>query len=315
MKEYTSGEVAEILGVTKNTLYAWLKEDKKMPQPDTSRDKKGTRYFTQDQVDQIVRLRGKHIRKVVAVVNQKGGVLKTTTVQTLGHCLADRGQKVLLVDTDPQASLTAAFGLNPDKLQYTLYDLLTNKSLTTDDTIKQTEYENLSIIPSGIDLATIDLKLSSEIGREKKLFNRLKNITADFNWIIIDCPPNFSLMTISALIAADMALIPVECEYFSIKGLQQLINTLDMVKENAEHSFELKMLPTKVDGRTNMGEQVIDHLKKFFGPYLLKSKIRTDAKVTQAQAENKPISVAFPQSRAAVDYRNLTIELLRMYNK
>jgi chromosome partitioning protein len=228
---------------------------------------------------------------------------------------ADRGQKVLLVDTDPQASLTAAFGMNPDKLTYTLYDLLTNKSLTTDDAVKETNIDNLSIIPSGIDLATIDLKLSSDIGREKKLFNRLKTITDKYNWVLIDCPPNFSLMTISALIAADMALIPVETEYFSIKGLQQLINTLDMVKENAEHNFEVKLLPTKVDARTNMTEQVVSSLKKNFMSYMLKSEIRTDAKVTQAQAMNEPVTKAFPQSRAAVDYRELTVELLRMYSK
>ncbi len=312
MKEYTSGEVAQILGVSKLTLYTWLKEDKQMPHPDTTRDKKGTRYFTQEQVDQILRLKKKKTsRKVVAVVNQKGGVLKTTTVQMLGACLADRGQRVLLVDTDPQASLTSAFGLNPDKLNYTIYDLLINKTIPIEETIKQTKYENLSIIPSGIDLATIDLKLASEIGREKKLFNRLKTLSVEYDWILIDCPPNFGLMTISGLIAADLALIPVETEYFSLKGLQQLINTLDMVKENAEHTFDVRMLPTKVDARTNMGLQVVEHLRKNFGAYLLKSQIRTDAKVTQAQAMNEPVTYAFPNSRAAVDYRNLTIELLK----
>lgn len=312
MKEYTSGEVAQILGISKQTLYAWLKENKQMPQPDTTRDKKGTRYFTQEHVDQMIRLKKKkHSRMIVAVVNQKGGVLKTTTVQMLGACLADRNQRVLLVDTDPQASLTSAFGINPDKVTYTIYDLLMNKAVSIEETIKQTKYENLSIIPSGIDLATIDLKLASEIGREKKLFNRLKNLSVEYDWILIDCPPNFGLMTISGLIAADLALIPVETEYFSLKGLQQLINTLDMVKENAEHTFEVRMLPTKVDARTNMGQQVVEHLKKNFGGYLLKTRIRTDAKVTQAQAMNEPVTYAFPHSRAAVDYRNLTIELLK----
>lgn len=312
MKEYTSGEVAQILGVTKLTLYTWLKEDKQMPRPDTTRDKKGTRYFTQEQLDQIIRLKKKKTsRKIVAVVNQKGGVLKTSTVQMLGACLADRNQRVLLVDTDPQASLTSAFGLNPDKLNYTIYDLLMNKNISIEETIKQTKYDKLSIIPSGIDLATIDLKLAAEIGREKKLFNRLKTLSVEYDWILIDCPPNFGLMTISGLIAADLALIPVETEYFSLKGLQQLINTLDMVKENAEHAFDVRMLPTKVDARTNMGEQVVEHLRKNFGAYLLKSQIRTDAKVTQAQAMNEPVTYAFPNSRAAVDYRNLTIELLK----
>jgi chromosome partitioning protein len=312
MKEYTSGEVAQILGISKQTLYAWLKENKQMPQPDTTRDKKGTRYFTQDQLDKIIRLKKKkNSRMIIAVVNQKGGVLKTTTVQTLGACLAARSQRVLLVDTDPQASLTSAFGINPDKVTYTIYDLLMNKAISIEETIKPTKYENLSIIPSGIDLATIDLKLASEIGREKKLFNRLKNLSVEYDWILIDCPPNFGLMTISGLIAADLALIPVETEYFSLKGLQQLINTLDMVKENAEHTFEVRMLPTKVDARTNMGQQVVEHLQKNFGGYLLKTRIRTDAKVTQAQAMNEPVTYAFPNSRAAVDFRNLTIELLK----
>jgi chromosome partitioning protein len=315
MKDYTSGDVAEILGISKNTLYAWLKEDKNLPKPDTSRDRIGTRYFSQEQVDTIVRMKGKSIRKIVAVVNQKGGVLKTTTVQTLGVCLAARGQKVLMVDTDPQASLTAAFGLNPDELNNTLYDLLMKKDTSIEATIKLTGVEHLSILPAGIDLATIDLKLASEIGREKKLANRLKPIINDYNWILIDCPPNFSLMSISALVMADLALIPVECEFFSIKGLQQLISTLEMVMESAEKNFDVRMLPTKVDGRTNMAEQVIGSLKKSFSSYMLKSKIRTDAQVTQAQAQSKAIVQTAPRSRAAKDYESLTIELLRMYNK
>src|SRR3954447_15116526 len=215
--------------------------------------------------------KGSSLARVIAFANQKGGVAKTTTTLNLGVALAEKGNNVLLIDLDPQGNLTMSQGLNPDEIERSMFDVLVHK-IPIQDVIEQRE---VALAVSSIDLAGAELSLSSMIGRERALEKALAPIRDDYDFILIDTPPSLGLLTINALVAADGVIVPVQCEYLSLRGLVQLENTLTMIRENLNPDVAIMgILPTMYDGRTLHSREAIEILEENFGDLVFKTRIR-----------------------------------------
>jgi len=303
---YTSGEVADLAGIPKSTLLEWEREGRIGP---VERDDHNNRVYSPDQVHDIVTMAGKVIYKRISVVNQKGGVGKTTTTFNLGAALARRGQRVLIVDLDAQANLTISFGLNPDDVPVTTHDLLVDDSVEVEKVIQRTDYGNLDILPSDIRLASADVKLREMIMREKILDSKLEPIKQRYNFILFDCPPNLSTITINALVASTDAIVPIEAQFYSMKAIDDLTSTFNLIKKKMHHSIRTWILPTKIDRRIKVHNGMLTMLQNGFSGRILPS-IRTCAKVGSAPMIKKPIIFAFGSSRGARDYEALANEVL-----
>jgi len=303
---YTSGEVANIAGVPKGTLLQWEREGKIGPVP---RDGNNNRVYTPEQLHEIVTMAGKVMFKRVSVVNQKGGVGKTTTTFNLGACLARRGQKVLLVDLDAQANLTISFGLNPDEIPLTTHDLLVDDDVEVVKVIRRTEYGNLDVLPADIRLAGADVKLREMIMREKILDTKLQSIKDRYNFILFDCPPNLSTITINALVASTDAIVPIEAQFYSMKAIDDLTSTFNLIRKKMNHSIRTWVLPTKIDRRVKVHNGMLTMLENGFGGRML-TAIRTCAKIGSAPMIKKPVVHSFPYSRSARDFEVLANEVL-----
>src|SRR5882724_5299900 len=215
--------------------------------------------------------RGPTLARVIAFANQKGGVAKTTTTLNLGVALSEKGQKVLLVDLDPQGNLTMSQGLNPDEIERSMFDVLVHK-IPIQDVIEQRE---VALAVSSIDLAGAELSLSSMIGRERALEKALAPVRGDYDFILIDTPPSLGLLTINALVAADGVIVPVQCEYLSLRGLVQLENTMTMIRENLNPHVEIVgSLAAMFDKRLLHSKEAVEILKENFGELVLNTKIR-----------------------------------------
>jgi chromosome partitioning protein len=252
--------------------------------------------------------KGPKIHKVIAFANQKGGVAKTTTTLNLGVALAEKGHSVLLVDLDPQGNLSMSQGLNPDEIERSMFDVLVHK-IPIQDVIEQRE---VPIAVSSIDLAGAELSLSSMIGRERALEKALAPIRDDYDFILIDTPPSLGLLTINALVAADGVIVPVQCEYLSLRGLVQLENTLTMIRENLNPNVEIVgILPTMFDRRLLHSKEAVEILKENFGPLVLNTKIRKTVRYAEAPVKGESVLKYDPTSEAAEMYRDLAKEVLR----
>lgn len=250
---------------------------------------------------------------IIAVANQKGGVGKTTTVFNLGKALARKGKDVLLVDLDPQGHLTIHTGLEPDDLDITIYNALKDQK-TLSEVIKETG--DVKIAPADISLATADLELSKEIGNQELLKDILEKIQADYDYIIIDCPPSLNLLTINALCAADGVLITVQAEYFALKGLSDLFKTVEKVKKKLNHAIQIiGILPCMYDSRRKLSEEALKVLKDNFSGMLLKTKIRENVKLAEASSRSKSIFEYDSESHGAEDYNSLCNEILAKETK
>ena len=251
--------------------------------------------------------------KVISVANQKGGVGKTTTAVNLSTLLAKKGKKVLLIDTDPQGNATSGLGVDKN-VELSTYDLLISDS-TAEEIIQDTAIKNLDICPSNINLAGAEVQLVSMMSREQRMKEKLDVVKNRYDYIIIDCPPSLGLITLNAFTASDSVLIPVQCEYFALEGLGQLLNTVELVRKHLNKNLYIEgALLTMYDIRTNLANQVVREVKKFFQNKVYKTVIPRNVRVSEAPSYGMPISVYDPKSKGARSYEKFTREFLK-YNE
>ncbi|WLR50856.1 AAA family ATPase [Bacillus tianshenii] len=248
--------------------------------------------------------------KVIAVANQKGGVGKTTTSVNLSACLAQYGKRVLLIDIDPQGNATSGLGVEKSEVDECIYSVLVD-DVDVKDVLKPTVIEQLDIIPSTIQLAGAEIELVPTISREIRLKRALEPLQSRYDYIIIDCPPSLGLLTINALTASDSVLIPVQCEYYALEGLSQLLNTVRLVQKHLNTELEIEgVLLTMLDARTNLGLQVIDEVKKYFQDKVYQSIIPRNVRLGEAPSHGKPIILYDARSRGAEVYLEFTKEVM-----
>ena len=247
------------------------------------------------------------MKRVIAFANQKGGVAKTTTTLNLGVALAEKGHSVLLVDLDPQGNLTMSQGLNPDSIERSMFDVLVHK-LPITEIIETAEVD---IAVASIDLAGAELALSSMIGRERALEKALLPVRETYDYILIDTPPSLGLLTINAFVAADGVIVPVQCEYLSLRGLVQLQNTLTMIRENLNPNVEIVgILPTMFDKRILHSREAVEILRENFGDLVFKTRIRKTIRYAEAPVKGLSVLKYDPTGDAAEAYRDLAKEVL-----
>jgi chromosome partitioning protein len=253
---------------------------------------------------------GDIVGKIIAIANQKGGVGKTTTSVNLGACLAYIGKRVLLVDVDPQGNATSGIGIEKADVEHCIYDILVD-DVDVKEVIKPTAVENLDIIPATIQLAGAEIELVPTISREVRLKRALETIKHHYDYMIIDCPPSLGLLTINALTASDAVLIPVQCEYYALEGLSQLLSTVRLVQKHLNTELMIEgVLLTMLDARTNLGIQVIDEVKKYFQDKVYHTIIPRNIRLSEAPSHGQPIIIYDPRSRGAEVYLELAKEVV-----
>ncbi len=246
----------------------------------------------------------------MAIANQKGGVGKTTTSVNMSACLAYLGKKVLLVDIDPQGNATSGVGIEKGDIETCVYNVLVD-DVEAGEVIQETIVENLHVIPSTIQLAGAEIELVPTISREVRLKRALHKVEKKYDYIIIDCPPSLGLLTINALTAANAVLIPVQCEYYALEGLSQLLNTVRLVQKHLNTELKIEgVLLTMLDARTNLGIQVIEEVKKYFQEKVYRVIIPRNVRLSEAPSHGKPVIVYDPKSRGAETYLELAKEVL-----
>jgi len=249
--------------------------------------------------------------KIISIANQKGGVGKTTTSVNLSTLLAKRGKKVLLIDADPQGNATSGVGMDKN-VELSVYDMLISDEVESKDIIQKTEIKNLYICPSNINLAGAEVELVSMMSREYRMKEKLEQIKSDFDYIIIDCPPSLGLITLNSFTASNSVLIPVQCEYYALEGLGQLINTINLVKKHLNTELEIEgALLTMYDIRTNLSNQVVKEVNKYFENKVYKTVIPRNVKLSEAPSYGMPISIYDPRSKGAKSYDKLVKEFLK----
>lgn len=248
---------------------------------------------------------------VIAMCNQKGGVGKTTTTINLGAALVETGRSVLLVDFDPQGSLSVGLGVNPHTLELSIYNLLLQRHVSVDDVIRPTTIDGLDILPSNIDLAAAEVQLVSEVAREQTLSRVLGAVRDRYDVILIDCAPSLGLLTINALTASDKVIMPLECEFFALRGIALLTDTIEKVQERLNPHLEiLGILGTMYDARTLHSREVLDRVVQAFGDVVFHTVIRRTIKFPETTVAGEPITTYAPSSAGADAYRNLAKEVL-----
>lgn len=248
--------------------------------------------------------------KIISVANQKGGVGKTTTTVNLSTILAKRGKRVLLIDIDPQGNATSGLGVEKES-ELSTYDLLVGDT-DVEAIIQETAIKNLSILPSNLNLAGAEVQLVSMMSREKRMKEKLDDIKEKFDFILIDCPPSLGLITLNAFTASDSVLIPVQCEYYALEGLGQLLNTVELVKKHLNKELYIEgALLTMYDIRTNLANQVVKEVKRFFQNRVYKTVIPRNVRVSEAPSYGMPITIYDPKSKGARSYEKFTKEFIK----
>lgn len=249
--------------------------------------------------------------KIISVANQKGGVGKTTTTVNLSTILAKKGKKVLLIDADPQGNGTSGLGVEKE-VEYSTYDLLVN-DVDTMKTLQDTAIKNLKVCPANMNLAGAEVELVSMMSREQRLKEKLDEIKDKFDYIFIDCPPSLGLITLNSFTASDSVLIPVQCEYFALEGLGQLLNTINLVKKHLNKSIQIEgALLTMYDVRTNLSNQVVKEVKKYFDNKVYKTVIPRNVRLSEAPSYGMPITEYDPRSKGAKSYVKFAKEFLKI---
>lgn len=248
--------------------------------------------------------------KIVSIANQKGGVGKTTTSINLSTILAKKGKKVLMIDADPQGNASSGVGVDKE-VEESVYDILIGDTEIKDVVIK-TNIKNLYVCPSNINLAGAEVELVSVMSREYRLKEKLDKIKDEYDYIIIDCPPSLGLITLNAFTASDSVLIPVQCEYYALEGLGQLINTINLVKKHLNKNIDIEgALLTMYDARTNLSNQVVKEVKKYFNDKVYKNVIPRNVKLSEAPSYGMPISIYDPRSKGAKSYEKFVKEFMK----
>ncbi|NLD11468.1 MAG: ParA family protein [Clostridiales bacterium] len=249
--------------------------------------------------------------KAIAIFNQKGGVGKTTTNINLGASLAMKGKKILMLDIDPQGNTTSGIGVSKKVLDSTVYELLIEENFDPRRAIIHTGVKNLDLIPANVDLAGAEIELVELESREKRLKNALDKIKDDYDFIFIDCPPSLGLLTINSLSAVESVLIPIQCEFYALEGVSQLVSTIDLVKKSLNKDLEIEgVVLSMFDGRTNLSIQVVQEVKKYFGSKVYSTVIPRNIRLAEAPSFGMAITEYDPKSRGAEAYREFADEFL-----
>ncbi len=250
------------------------------------------------------------LSKIIAIANQKGGVGKTTTAVNLGACLSTLGRKVLIVDIDAQGNTTSGVGINKADVEYCIYDILINE-IHPKQAIVDTALPNLKLIPATIQLAGAEIELVPTISREVRLKKALAMVRNEFDYILIDCPPSLGILTINSLTASDSVIIPIQCEYYALEGLSQLLNTIRLVQKHLNTSLQIEgVLLTMFDARTNLGIQVIEEVKKYFQQKVYQTVIPRNVRLSEAPSHGQSIITYDPRSKGAEVYLELAKEVI-----
>ncbi|SFQ22039.1 chromosome partitioning protein [Lachnospiraceae bacterium XBB1006] len=276
-------------------LYYILREDSKKKKDDFEITKEG---------------KLKIMSKVIAIANQKGGVGKTTTTINLAACLAETNKKVLVIDLDPQGNTTSGLGLDKEEIEETVYELILGDAAIR-ECMHKTDIENLYILPSNVNLAGAEIELLDVNNKEYILKNEIDYIESNFDYILIDCPPSLNMLTVNAMTTAQSVLVPIQCEYYALEGLSQLMHTIRLVQERLNPELTIEgIVFTMYDGRTNLSAQVVDNVKANVDVRVYKTMIPRNIRLAEAPSHGLPITVYEPKSAGAESYRQLAQEMM-----
>jgi len=300
-RTFTLDELASIAGTSPSVVEEWRARGFLGEVP---KGERGEPRYGFSHAERCVELGGRAIPRRISVVNQKGGVGKTTTVFTLCAALAAIGRRVLCVDLDAQANLTSSFGYDPDLLDLTSADLLTREEVEAKDVILETGIEGVHAVPADIKLCSVETRIHEMMMREYILHAKLESLFDRYHVILFDCPPNLSRVTINALVASQEVVVPIETQSYSIKAITDLTNTFAVLREKMQHDLKVWLLPTKVDRRLRLANDILDALEESFRGHIL-DPIQVDSHLVRAPLLCEPVTTAFPASRAAAEYGRL----------
>ena len=248
--------------------------------------------------------------RIIAVANQKGGVGKTTTATNLSACLAEKGKKVLVIDIDPQGNTSSGLGINKNEVENTVYEMILGLA-SIKECIQKEVIENLSVLPSNINLAGAEIELIGVEEKEYILKKEIGKVKKDYDFIVIDCPPSLNTLTVNAMTTADTVLVPIQCDFFALEGLTQLIHTVDLVKERLNPKLEIEgVVFTMYDARTNLSLQVVENVKENLNQTIYKSIIPRNVRLAEAPSHGMPINLYDSKSAGAEAYRELADEVI-----
>ena len=300
-RSWSMAELQDLAQASESQIESWIEAGYIEPLKRGGAAQGSDRRFSFEAAERCVELGGRGFQRRICVVNQKGGVGKTTTAFTLAAALADHGRRVLAVALDAQANLTTSFGFDPDMLELTSADLLTREDVAAEDVILETNIEGVHAIPADIKLCAVETKIQDVLMRERILHTKLQSLYDCYHYVIFDCPPNLSRITINALVASQEVIVPVETQSYSIKAISDLTNTFTLLKSKMGHDLLVWLLPTKVDRRMRLACDILDALDEAFRGRLL-DPIHIDSNLVRAPLVCEPVTRAYPGSRSAIEY-------------